>query len=1329
MFQSQRFQSTLSTVLQWIIGVYQAATIFAFVASLFFASQWLRLPFLGAFFEQTMAYNGSLPPASSEEWELFDQGIHLGDQLVSVAGQEVSSARELGEVLGRFFPGELVPVVVREADGATREYGVTLREFSQSSFTNFVLFPFLVSAIFLILSVWIFGLRRTESAGRAFSIFSASLAIVTGTLFDVYTTHHFTLLWTVGLSMTGGSMVDLALNFPREFRPIVTRPYLRWVGYFIGLILSFYTATKLWNFEEPTAYYEAWRFIYIFTGLAGLFFLGVMIYHGIGAQSPVVKSQARTVLAGTVIGMGGGIYWLITSPFTGEPFRTVFFLPLVIFPLSLGYTILRFRLLQTDTWVRQGLVYSILTIIIIGGLGLLVSGLFLIFNAVIRTDNIFFVIALVFLIIVLLTPLRQRVEAALDATFFRGQRAYLKSQQDFIHQASSAVDQASISQALRETVMSSLGPDRTHIYLYENVNDQYVAMPGPDGRPTSDIRFAANSPLLQYFQDSRIPLYLDGADLAASLRSEESRLALLGTRLFVRLAGQDRPLGWMALGQRISGRAYTPQELAFLETLSEQAGVAIERAQTVSDLERRVSEMNALTRVSQGVNITLSFDDVLELIYAQTAQIIPSTDFHITLFNHAAEYYYYPFSVENRDRREDLENLPLPPDHGLAQDVIRKGRPLLTQDYLRECQARNLVPSEENVYAWMGVPLNAGAETIGALGVGNRDSLVNYTRGQLELLQNIADQTAGAIVKSRLLEESERRARQLTTLNEIAQQLTSTLESEPLLKNILENAVSILNCEAGSLFLVDDQTDELIFKVTVGPVATDLLGQRLPPGSGIVGRAVQTRRPAIDNDAQRSGSRFAATDQQTGFTSRSLLAVPLQVKDRVIGVVEVINRRDGLPFGDDDQNLLTAFAGQAAVAIENARLYTLTDQELSARVEELSVMQRIDRELNASLEMDRALRITLEWAMRQSRADSGLIGMLEEDNLRIMAQQGYGNYLAGFAETPMPLDLPLLRRAVENGQPQRQALEPELGGSLLPDARDQIVIPIRREAQVIGLMMLESTRESAEDISFLTRLSDHAAIAIANAQLFAAVQAANVAKSDFVSFVAHELKNPMTSIKGYSELLAGGKVGEINEMQSNFLATIRTNVERMSTLVSDLNDNSKIEAGRLRLDFKAMDVPEVVDEVIRSTRRQIEEKKQTIVLQMPEQLPLVWADRIRVGQVLTNLVSNAHKYTSEEGQLIVGAEAANNQWDPEGAARVVHLWVRDTGIGIGLEDQQKIFQKFFRSDDQKARESPGTGLGLNITKSLVEMQGGRIWFDSEFRKGTTFHITIPVAEG
>jgi signal transduction histidine kinase len=464
------------------------------------------------------------------------------------------------------------------------------------------------------------------------------------------------------------------------------------------------------------------------------------------------------------------------------------------------------------------------------------------------------------------------------------------------------------------------------------------------------------------------------------------------------------------------------------------------------------------------------------------------------------------------------------------------------------------------------------------------------------------------------------------------------------------------------------------------------------------------------------------------FAPRMALAVPLQAQETSLGVLEILNRRDALPFVDEDQTLLTALASQSAVAMENVRLYTLTDQELAARVEELSVMQRIDRELNASLELDRAMRITLEWALRQSGTDAGLIGMLEQGQLRVVAQSGFGEPADGGVEKSVALTLPGFQAAVDNGLPQRVEFESGRDAGLLASSDHNLVIPIRREASVIGLLVLESTSDSQEDLAFLSRLSDHAAIAISNAQLYDQVQRANVAKSDFVSLVAHELKNPMTSIKGYTELLAAGAVGAVNEMQANFLNTIHANTERMATLVSDLNDNSKIEAGRLRLDFKAVELGDLVDEIVRSARRQIDEKQQVLQAELPPQLPKVWGDPTRLGQVLTNLVSNAHKYTPEGGSLVISAESSPNHWDPDGAGQVVHVWLRDNGIGISPEEQPRIFQKFFRSEDTKAREAPGAGLGLNITRSLVEMQGGRIWFESQYRQGTTFHFTVPVAE-
>ncbi|MDI6768832.1 MAG: GAF domain-containing protein [Anaerolineales bacterium] len=1055
---------------------------------------------------------------------------------------------------------------------------------------------------------------------------------------------------------------------------------------------------------------------------------------------------------------------------------------------QISYTLLRPRRLRADFLLRRGILYALLSILVATGYVLLVSGLSLIFGEVIAANNPLLIGLTVLALAVLLTPLRSRLQQGIDALFLRGhivptlaprsgrepagarrpaasagvslrEGAYQEHIQDFTQELTRVTELSGILRRLRDHIMNALTPGQLHIYVYDPLNDRYLAASGEDDRPTSDIHFAPNNPFVETLRTAHKALFIDEANLPARLQSEKVRLALLGAQLFIPLSGNERLIGWLALGAPRSAdrvgaalpeghrdsvssskgaehrvgavRNYTGQDITFLNLLGEQAALAIERAQVVFDLERRLREMNILARVAQGVNITMAFDDILELFYAQTKQILPLDDLHLTLYDKANNYFYFAFCLENDHRLTDRENIPLLPNQGLSPEVIRSRHSILSEDYGRECQTRGVTPLTSGVYAWAGVPLNAGAETIGALSVGSRDATSVYTPRQVDLIQAIADQAAGAIVKARLLQETERRARQLTTLNEITRQLTSTLETEPLLQNILESAVGILNCEAGSLFLVDEQSDEMIFKVTVGPVAADLIGQRMPAGSGIVGKAVRTRAPVIVNNVQATSNWFSATDQDTGFVTRAVLAVPLQIKERVTGALEVINRKDGRPFAEEDQNLLAAFAGQAAVAIENAKLYTLTDQELNARVEELSVMQRIDRELNASLDVARAMRITLDWAMRQSAADAGLIGILEEGGMRVMAQQGYEDLLLDNKDTLLPLNQPAMRAAVKTGQPQRVTLEAGQRG-ILPEARQQAIVPVRREANVIGLICLESTSpdsQPAGEVNFLTRLSDHAAIAIANAQLYSAVQAANTAKSEFVSLVAHELKNPMTSIKGYTELLAASAVGPTNAMQTNFLKTILSNVERMNTLVSDLNDISKIEAGRLRLEFKAIALSEVLDEVTRSSKRQIEEKKQIVTLMLPANLPKIWADATRLAQVLINLVSNANKYTPEAGEINIRAERSSNQWDADGAPQVVHVWVKDSGIGISLEDQKKIFQKFFRSEDEKARESSGTGLGLNITKSLIEMQGGRIWFESEFRQGTTFHITVPVAEG
>ena len=1330
MIRSSRANNVRNKILQILVLTYLTLALVIFGVTPFLAHNWLKNPYPGVLLEQTLVVNLARTDGSLQFWKQAGQVPEFGYQLTQVNGSEVHSSADISSAMKDHSPGQAVNIRLLTPSGTTQEFDIQLQTFSNRNQLTFLYLPFMIGLFFLGAGLWIFYVRRSEPTGLAFVIFCASVAIMFASLFDFYTSHSLTIIWILAAGLAGGALFELALLFPQESQVVQKWPLLRGLGYLNALILVILAFPTLFNLEQPTLFANARQNLYSFLAANMLLFLGLLIYHYLTTRSPIIKVETRSNLLGIIFAFGPLAAWLILSIFRSTAFSPFLFIPTVIFPVVTGFSILRSRLIQTDFLLRQGMLYAVLSVLAIGGYALLVSGLSLILGGVIQGNNPLLVGGLVFMLAIFLNPIRNRLQQTIDNIFFRGERAYQESVQAFTHELTSIVDLSKIIQILRQKIQESLQPEHLHIFVHDPFNDQYVASEGEDKRISTELHFSLSSPLVKTLSRQNMALFIDRDGLSKTLQPEQARLALLGTHLYIPLPGGERLLGWLALGVRRSGQNYSSRDLEFLTLLGEQAAVAIERAQVVFYMERRVREMNILSRVAQGVNITVAFDDILELIYAQTDQVIQVDDLHITLYNKDNDFFYYAFCLEADERLSERENIPLPATQGLNPLVIKDRRTIMTDDYTRECQQRNVTPSSSGLYAWAGVPLNAGAETIGALSVASQDVTVIYTQNQVELLQAIADQAAGAIVKANLLQESERRARQLATLNEITRQLSSTLETEPLLQNILKSAVSILNCEAGSLFLVDDQTDELIFTVTIGPVANDLVGQRLPPDTGIVGKAVQTRQPIISNNVQATNDWNPLPDTKTGFITRTILAVPLQVKDKVTGVIEVINRSDGFPFVGDDQNLLAAFASQAAVAIENARLYTLTDKELNVRVEELSVMQRIDRELNASLDMTRAMRITLDWAIRQSAAEAGLIGVMTEDGLHLIAQHGFDELYQTLQDTPMSLDHAILRQAIESGQPEQVVLKEDQPG-ILPGSRSQTAIPIRRETNVIGMILLESSRpevQTTDAVDFLIRLSDHAAIAIANAQLFSAVEAANSAKTEFVSFVAHEIKNPMTSIKGYSELLAAGAVGPINEMQANFLNTIRSNVERMSTLVTDLNDNSKIEAGRLRLDFKAVNLAEVVEETVRSSTRQCEIKKQTIEVSLPDNLPMVWADPTRLSQILVNLVSNANKYTQEDGKIILAAEQTKNQWDASGAQDVVHVWVKDNGIGISIEDQKKIFQKFFRSDDQKARESTGTGLGLNITRSLVEMQGGKIWFDSEYRHGTTFHITIPVSE-
>lgn len=1017
------------------------------------------------------------------------------------------------------------------------------------------------------------------------------------------------------------------------------------------------------------------------------------------------------------------------------------------------HTSLRRRGLNLEFMLRQGVLYGLMTTILAGGYVLLISGFSLAFSGVLEDNNPYLIGLAVFLLAIVSFPLHSSLRDMVDGLFLRKRKSYPQWLYEFGREVSLATDERDVIELFREYLKRAFSPAIMHVFIYCDAIRSYLASLDEAGKSGEGLTISAESALVRTLTNTEAPLQLGDAERFGDLTIEKSRSHLLDVYLLVPLRCARKLIGFLALGKSGIGKTYSSADLEYLTALADQAALALDRLRSVAFLERRILELDTLAQMAARLNSILAFDEMLEMAFHQSVRLIPASDCWITLRDVRRQTFREVFCIRDGKRVSSEDDPEIDVRTRLALKVIQTGQPGIIDVSSRGQSAQGNADLPGGLHTWVGAPFSNGDETLGAICLGRRDSNTPFTSEQRNLLQAVADLLAGAIAKTRLVEESRRRARQLASLNQVTRSLTSTLEIDPLLESMLRHATEILNCEAGSLLLVDEGTDELVFTLASGPVGEDLIGRRLPPGAGLAGKAVVTRSAIIQNDVRQSEAWFN-TDQQTGYETKNLLVVPLEVKDRVLGVLEVLNRRDGAPFDRDDQELLSAFAGQAAIALENARLYTQTDRALAARVKELSTLQRIDRELNASLDLEYVMKLTLDWAIGHSRADAGLIGLVDEGDLQVMAAYGYNLEEIADSASYLKGELPFVSEAIAHGyfqrvefrdpsekaelQPHRKRMKAgghgrevkNRRGRLLPGAIAQMAVPVKRQDQVLGVIVLEKCQGSftEEECTFMVRLSDHAAIAISNAQLYAAIENANLSKSQFVSAAAHELKNPLTSIKGYSDLLAGGAVGPVNEQQARFLATIRANVDRMSTLVSDLQDISRIEAGQLHLQFSAVSIEEAAGEAVRTLRKQIEEKGHALRLIISPDLPKVWADSTRLIQIITNLLSNACKYTPPGGEIVITAEITRAVSSSRKAGRMIHLCVSDSGIGIDLEDQKKIFQQFFRSEDPRVREATGTGLGLNIAKRLVELQGGQIWFESIPDKGTTFHFTVPVAE-
>jgi PAS domain S-box-containing protein len=527
------------------------------------------------------------------------------------------------------------------------------------------------------------------------------------------------------------------------------------------------------------------------------------------------------------------------------------------------------------------------------------------------------------------------------------------------------------------------------------------------------------------------------------------------------------------------------------------------------------------------------------------------------------------------------------------------------------------------------------------------------------------------------------RSRDLAALLAVAEVATQSLDIQKTLDDTLDKSLEILGFEVGFIRTLDSEKQGMVVRAARGLRSPEFLAGIAPIDASRrnVSRTVfESKAPYVCTDVRKDPIYKNRTMEREGVISTA--AAPVMSKSRVLGLIVVGSRRYH-KFAKREINLLTAFGSQLGAALENAELYQQVNKS-KAYVENL-----VENAADVIVCTDLNDRI-LTW----NRGAELLIGYSKDEVI--------GKHLSILLPAERLHELEEMRAKVEASGALRdiEVRSKRKDGAMIHLSLS--VSPIRDlEGRIIGFLRV--AKDVTEKKRYERRLKE-----------------LDKMKSDFVSNVSHELRTPLTSIKGSVDNMLDGLTGSLNEKQIRYLARIKSNTDRLSRLINDLLDLSKIEAGRTDLRPVIFPLTALAGEITEHLKPVAAEKLIQIDVLSPDPGVSVWADRDKITQILMNLIGNAVKFTPRAGKVTVAIERNGNEW--------VQISVTDTGPGILPEEMRKLFAKFYQIGNADKQRPKGTGLGLAISKALVEMHGGKIWVESEVDRGSTFSFTLPVQQ-
>jgi signal transduction histidine kinase len=790
--------------------------------------------------------------------------------------------------------------------------------------------------------------------------------------------------------------------------------------------------------------------------------------------------------------------------------------------------------------------------------------------------------------------------------------------------------------------------------------------------------------------------------------------------------------------RRTEVRPFSERHIRLLETFAAQSVIAIENVRLFKELQERNAELREAlehqTATAEVLGIIsrspTDVQPVLDAIVESAARVCGIDDVVLRLRDGnimAARAHFGQIPIT----RVEIDI-----DEPYFQWIRERGT--LHIPDIREHKEFPMVNFSGRWHTVLYVPLRQQAETIGHLSA-RRIEACPFTPVQIKLLETFADQAVIAIENVRLFQELKEALEQQTATSEILGVIASSpTDIQPVLDAVAASAARVCGADDAVIRLIEG--DILAMRAHYGPFEPDVSPRPIDRRS-VVGRAVVDRQLIHIQDLMPlNATEFPESQASTERGGiRTVLAAPLQREGVPIGVI-FMRRTVVNPFTEKQIALLKTFADQAVIAIENVRLFKELNErthELTRSVGELKALGEVSQAVSSTLDLETVLTRIVSHAVQLSGTDGGAIYEYDEQSEEFLLRATdhmEEELINALRANPPRLGDGVVGRAATTREPvvvpnilEERAYAPRMRQMLERFGfRASLAVPLLREDRIIGGLVVrrKSTGEfRPEVIELLKTFATQSVLAIQNARLFREIEdksrqieAANQHKSEFLANMSHELRTPLNAIIGFSEVLQEKLFGDLNEKQAEYTDDILTSGRHLLSLINEILDLSKVEAGRMELELATFDLPLAVENARTFVRERATKHGITLDVDVDDRLGDYVGDERKIKQILLNLLSNAVKFTPEGGRVGINARQTNGS---------VEISVSDTGIGIAPEDQPKIFEEFRQVGSDYSHKVEGTGLGLTLAKKFVELHGGRIWVTSELGKGSTFIFTLP----